>query len=236
MSFLNTTKHHIKDMFKYNAYNDHDTDYETYWKSRDTKNFNEYQRARAKFLYSMIGPEDSVLDMGCGAGSTLGYLRDQGLRGKYMGVDISDAALNAAKERGVETIKGDIHNPDILNNIGVYDYVTAFEVLEHMPDSEKLLTWMLDHARKGVLFSMPNTGFFVHRFRLLFGRFPLQWRAHPSEHVRFWTLRDMRWWLDQLGHKNAKIHGYLGVPVLYKIWPSLFAAGQVIFISKDERA
>jgi len=72
----------------------------------------------------------------------------------------------------------------------------------------------------------------VYRLRLLFGKFPAQWRVHPGEHVRFWTARDLRWWLLAQGIENYKIFYYEGIPLLNKIVPSLFAAGFVVYIQK----
>ena len=38
----------------------------------------------------------------------------------------------------------------------------------------------------------------MHRLRYMLGRFPLQWIVNPNEHIRFWTLKDLIWWLDYL--------------------------------------
>jgi 2-polyprenyl-3-methyl-5-hydroxy-6-metoxy-1,4-benzoquinol methylase len=233
MSFLNTTKHYIKDLFKYLPYHDRTEDYQTYWQSRGFTNFNAFQRARAGILKDLLGSHDSVLDVGCGSGAILGYLKEEGLKGRYVGMDIFDGALEAVRQRGLEAIKADTSRPEQIPDPGMFDYVTLFEILEHMPDSEALLAWALAHAKKGVVFTVPNTGFIMYRLRLLFGRFPLQWRAHPSEHVRFWTMRDMRWWLDQLRYKEATVTGYVGIPFLNKLRPSLFSAGLFVVIQKQ---
>ncbi|WKZ27338.1 MAG: methionine biosynthesis protein MetW [Candidatus Paceibacterota bacterium] len=233
MSFLNTTKHYIRDLFKYPRYNEHSVDYAAYWQSRGVVRLNAFQRARALFLCGVIGQSSSVLDVGCGTGAMLAFLKEHGKTGELRGVDIAESALEAARRNGIDVIKGNIADPDALPAIDMHDYVTFFEVLEHMPHAEKLLEWGMAHARKAVVFSVPNTGFFAHRLRLLLGRFPLQWRAHPSEHVRFWTLRDMRWWLDAIGYQHAQVIGYVGVPVLYKLWPSLFAAGLMVVVPKN---
>jgi SAM-dependent methyltransferase len=46
--------------------------------------------------------EASVLDYGCGYGALLGYLRTRGHRGPYMGFDISDRMIAAARERSAQ--------------------------------------------------------------------------------------------------------------------------------------
>ena len=84
-----------------------------------------------------------------------------------------------------------------------------------------------------LIFSVPNTGYVAHRKRLLFGSFPLQWRNNPGEHLRFWTLGDMKWWLKQLNlYEKSIIKTYEGFPLLNKLWPGMFAMGIIVIIKK----
>ena len=60
----------------------------------------------------------------------------------------------------------------------------------------------------------------MHRLRLMLGKFPLQWRTSPGEHVRFWTTSDMHWWLKNvigLKKEDYKLYHYAGFPILEKI-------------------
>jgi hypothetical protein len=107
------------------------------------------------------------------------------------------------------------------------------ELLEHIPHSEELMLSALGKSQKGIFISFPNTGYYRHRLRLLFGKFPLQWRVFPNEHVRFWTYTDAKWWLKSLGIQNYTLHCYKGIPLLNKILPSIFGAGMIIEISKN---
>lgn len=109
------------------------------------------------------------------------------------------------------------------------------ELLEHLPNSEEVLLALLKTTNKKLIFSIPNTGFIGHRLRLLFGSFPLQWRTHPGEHLRFWTYNDIRFWLKELElSKNSKIYFYEGIPLLNRILPSLFAMGILVVIEKEK--
>lgn len=227
-------KNYIKDIFRYPKYYSPDEVYEVYWSKRDIHNpvLNSFQKNRADLLLSILKEGDSVLDIGCGNGNILVYVKNKIKLGRVLGVDTSATILEIAKKNGIEVIEKDIRNPRNLDDLNGFDIILFFEVLEHIMDSDAMLGWAMDRSSKGVIFSVPNTGFIMHRLRLLLGRFPLQWRAHPSEHVRFWTLRDMRWWLGELGYKNSKIYTYEGIPILNRIWPSLFSAGLFIFIKK----
>ena len=92
---------------------------------------------------------------------------------------------------------------------------------------------ILKKAKKGVFFSVPNSGYISYRLRLLFGSFPVQWKIHPGEHLRFWTYKDIKWWLKQLNlYHKSEIYVYEGIPFLNKIWKNLFGAGILVYIKK----
>lgn len=212
-----------------------DEEYDVYWQSRDTSaELNSFQKKRAGFLIRETDRNDSIIDIGSGDGRILSYLKEKGHQGEVIGVDSSDYILEKAKSRGLAVIKKDIRDIKQLSDLGIYDIAVLFEVLEHIADSEDLLVWAYSSSRKAVIFSVPNSGFIVHRLRLIFGRFPLQWRAHPSEHLRFWTLQDMKWWLKAQNYKKFRLHSYEGVPILNRIWPSLFSQGILVKINVDK--
>ena len=120
-----------------------------------------------------------------------------------------------------------------------FELITAFEVFEHLDEPEESLLYFLSKTESAVVFSVPNTGYIIHRLRLLFGYFPFQWKSHPGEHLRYWTYKDMKWWLSvYLGFdKNEyKIicYAYL-FPFFVKIFPflsSLLAKGLFVQINK----
>ena len=130
-------------------------------------------------------------------------------------------------------MKFDINNFNTIEELPEVDHIMILEVLEHMPNPEKFLKMILPKAKKSIFFSFPNSGYIAYRLRLLFGSFPMQWTLHPGEHLRFWTFRDLKWWLNQMSllHKS-KIHIYEGVPILNKVWKGLFGAGLIVKVEK----
>lgn len=214
-----------------------DDQYNEYWENRGLKTadqLNSFQKTRAEFVLKTIKENSTILDIGCGNGAILSYINSKKKLARLMGIDFSDKALNLADKNGIETIRKDISAlSEDDGNIFEADHILMFEVLEHIIDSEKLLAWAIKNAKSGVFFSVPNTGFISHRLRLLFGRFPLQWRVRPSEHLRFWTVKDMNWWLRSLGHSDYSLRLYEGIPLVNKIWPSLFARGMFVYIDKQ---
>lgn len=225
----------LKLIFIYPKLEAHDVSYNTYWHFRglDSKmKLNSFQKKRADLALGHLEKNSLVLDVGCGNGALLSYINSIKPMKKLIGIDISEKALVFAEENNIETIKGDISKLETLEKLPAADYILMFEVIEHFPNSEHLIKWAARHAKKGMFFSVPNTGFFTHRLRLLMGRFPLQWRVNPSEHLRFWTVKDMKWWLKELGINKYKLKIYEGLPFLNRIRPSLFGQGIWVFIPK----
>lgn len=214
-------------------------DYDAYWKEKRHEymgNLGAWQRKRAILASSIIKKNDgkSINDIGSGAGEVLEFIKKHTDIEEAIAYDNSDYALEVAAKLGLKTKKLDITKSEQYSVITAADYTILFEILEHIPGPEELLQTSVSKSRKGVLFSFPNTGFFIHRFRLFFfGRFPLQWAKHPGEHLRFWTRKDLIWWLNAQGYKKYKINYYVGIPILKDIWPNMFAAGFFVEIMND---
>lgn len=214
--------------------------YDEYWRKKRGQSLgalSEWQKDRADIILNLL-PRDrdiSLSDVGCGDGSIIAYLKSKRHRDgdEFSGFDASDDAIQVARNNGLDVGFCDLGKDPELGFIKKADFITFLEVLEHMPNPEQILGRAFEVADKGVIFSVPNTGYYRHRFRLLFGKFPVQWVLMPNEHLRFWTLTDMKWWLSVQGFKNFKIISYQGVPVLNKIWPSMFAAGLLIMVNKQ---
>jgi len=238
-NFIYKIKLDLKQLFSYpdSSLKDHPVvDYDYYWEQRGRKgvsSLSNWQKQRAEYVIKLVSPGDVILDIGCGDGAVLKYINDR-TNSNGIGADMSDIVLEAAKKLGTNTIKIDIRDIKSINSLPEVDFIIGFEILEHLPEPEILVISLFKKAKKGLLFSVPNTGYYAHRLRLLFGRFPLQWVVHPSEHLRFWTARDARRWLLSLGIPLENMFFYEGLPFLNKIIPTLFAQGMIIYIKKDD--
>ena len=209
-------------------------DYDQYWKERRSTKQGQiavrlgvWQKKRAVLATKIIKQNNgnSVNDIGSGAGEVLLYIKNNASIAKAVAYDSSAYALDMAKKLGLNTVRFDINDREDYKTLQKTDYTIMFEILEHIPGPEELLQHALKTSEKGVMFSFPNTGFIVHRFRLFFfGKFPMQWAKHPGEHLRFWTNTDLKWWLKAQGYSQYKIHYYVGIPILKDLWPNMFAA------------
>jgi SAM-dependent methyltransferase len=96
------------------------------------------------------------LDVGCGSGGSLGVARALGWR--VAGIEMDEAAAALARRFTDELHVGDILTAPFAP--GRYDVVTAFHVLEHVPDpvavARRMLHWL---APGGLLIvEVPNAG------------------------------------------------------------------------------
>lgn len=207
-----------------------DPDYNDYWRDRISTNVViEPTLRRAGIIERFLDAGDSVLDIGCGTGETLGHLREaRSIEGT--GLDISTTALEQVSTMGFRTICLDLTDPS-SNLECQYDHIILFGVAEHVLNTEMLMLNLQGKFRKGLYVAIPNLGYIAHRFRMLFGRFPLTYITDMREHIRYWTVRDFLDWTDWLGFKKPEIIGVRGKVKLFNAptrWPSLWAS-DVIF-------
>lgn len=219
-----------KGLFSYPELFDENRDQDTYWEKRRGQRLgvlNSFQKFRADWILARVETGDSLLDLGAGDGAMVQYMRHQkDLRIKC--ADISQVALDYLRSKGFETVELELTDCAALASIEPVDHVVLCEVLEHLVNPEQLLRALEDCAKNSIFFSVPNTGYWSYRLRLLMGRFPVQWIAHPGEHCRFWTYKDMRWWLAELGYgSRSEVRAYEGVPGLNRLMPGLFAKGLI---------
>lgn len=203
--------------------------YDSYWQRRGPGGVH----PRFDIIARHLGPSDSVLDIGCGDGAMLEYFfKTKSIRG--LGIDISEVAVEKAKERGVDARTQDLAD-FCVRSYATFDHVVISEVLEHLGNSEDYVRqgWLL--ARKTLWLTFPNIAYLPHRLRLLAGRFPVQWAIFPSEHLRFWSVPDFRVWLKQLGMKPSKIYASNGITVfgLHRLWPNLLSNQCVVKLDKS---
>jgi SAM-dependent methyltransferase len=70
------------------------------WKHRN--NFTDPARCQKELLESLdsLEPDSGILDLGCGAGNLRAALRTRGWNGHYVGIDVSEKAIEIAKKSG----------------------------------------------------------------------------------------------------------------------------------------
>jgi methionine biosynthesis protein MetW len=199
--------------------------YDQYWVLRQHEGTTGTVYPRFSKAGQFIGTDETVLDYGCGSGAFLKFLSGQG----YQNITGSDISLAAEFPKEIRFL-----GEDELNKAGQFDVVTMLQVAEHVQDAEALIQRLLKIGRK-LIISIPNSGFWQHRLRFLFGRVPITDVVfHMKEHVRFWTVKDF---VDLCRERNWVVLKVVptvpGKSALAQWLPSLFAR-QVMFVLKPD--
>lgn len=142
-----------------------------------------------------------VLDLGCGDGELLAYLKAS-LEVRGYGVEKDDVNWLASMTRGVNVIQMDLEAGLSGFADQSFDTVILSQTLQAMHNTEGILHEMLRVGRE-VIVTFPNFGYWRHRYQLIAGQMPVSkdlpyaWFNTPNVHLC--TIKDF----DALCKKNA---------------------------------
>jgi len=148
----------------------------------------------------------SVLDLGCGDGALLDYLKNtRQVRG--YGVEIDDQNILHCIERGVNVIQGNLEEGLSGFEDNAFDFVILSQTLQATRHTEALMKEILRVGREGIV-SFPNFGHWKNRLQVLLGNMPVsrelpyQWYDTPNVHLC--TLDDFE---NLCAHQSIHILG-----------------------------
>jgi methionine biosynthesis protein MetW len=138
-------------------------------------------------IAAWIPQGSSVLDLGCGDGSLLRYLREtRDVRG--YGVEISDANIAACIANNVNVIQSDLESGIADFEDQSFDFVILSQTLQATRHTEALMKEIVRVGREGIV-SFPNFGYWRNRLQVLTGNMPVsdelpyQWYDTPNVHL-----------------------------------------------------
>lgn len=107
---------------------------------------------RYKLISKYINKSEKILDIGCGDGSLLVYLRTKGYKNLY-GMDPSAASVRRLAEQGIEGLEGNLFDEVSKALAENFDVVISTMVIEHLYSLDFFVPNMMKYLRKrGKLF------------------------------------------------------------------------------------
>ena len=138
-----------------------------------------------------------TLDIGCGCGAFVAFARDEG-RESY-GIDFNDQHIRLGKT--VFNLKDSLMIGDILSmpqEWSEFDLVTMFEVIEHLPNPEEVISQVYRRLRKGgyLAISCPNEARWQPMGRIFVD--------YPPHHLTRWTPDCLRGFLERNSFEHVR--------------------------------
>jgi methionine biosynthesis protein MetW len=162
-------------------------------------------KERERFDFAVIAnwipPGERVLDLGCGDGTLLRYLRESKEVAGY-GVEIDHESVLGCIRNGVDVIQIDIEGGLSGFEDQSFNHVIISQALQAMHATERILTEMLRVAEEAVV-SFPNFAYRANRAAIAEGHMPvsedLPYAWYETPNVRFFTIADFEELCGKLG-------------------------------------
>lgn len=128
-----------------------------------------------------------VLDLGCGDGELLQFLRSA-LEVKGYGVEKDDTNVLACVKNGTNVIQMDLEDGLSGFEDQSFDTVILSQTLQAMHNTEEIVLEML-RVGEEVIVTFPNFGYWRNRMQIMTGRMPVskalpyQWYDTPNVHL-----------------------------------------------------
>jgi methionine biosynthesis protein MetW len=139
-------------------------------------------------IASWVGFGSKVLDLGCGDGELLSYLRGS-LEVKGYGVEKDDANWLACMQNGTNVIQMDLEDGLSGFEDQSFDTVILSQTLQAMHNTEEIVQEMLRVGRE-IIVTFPNFGYWRNRIQIASGGhmpvskdLPYQWFDTPNVHL-----------------------------------------------------
>jgi homoserine O-acetyltransferase len=208
-------------------------------RGRSLSVFDQPHRARVDYdlIESLIEPNSSVLDVGCGNGELLASLvRDKNIKGE--GIELDQELVLDCVCRGLPVIQQDVEQGLGYYGDKSFDYVILSQTVQTLKSPEKAFLELLRVGKK-VIVSFPNFAHWRCRAQIglcgkapVTGRLPFEW--HNSPNVHFLSLKDFDAFCKKLGVRVVnRIPLGKSLAKAVRFAPNLFAEQAVYVTSKD---
>jgi methionine biosynthesis protein MetW len=184
-------------------------------------------RSDFQAIAAWVRPDSAVLDLGCGDGLLLKYLK-QTRNARGYGIDIDDANVLACVKNGVNVIQSDLERGLAGFDAGSFDCVILSQTLQAVRRTEEIVLDMLRVGREAIV-SFPNFGRWDLRLQIALGgrmpmspELPYEWYNTPNVHL--FTIADFESFCAGHGIRvleRVVLHGGRPVSTLVNFFGSL---------------
>ncbi len=163
-----------------------------------------------KRIGSMVEDHTKILDIACGDGDLLYYLKQTHfIRGQ--GLEISMEGVGNALSKGLSVVQGDADSDLDDMPSKAFDYVILSQSLQALYRPRHVLEQM-GRIGKTAIVSFPNFGHWkVRSYLALRGRMPvnptLPWEWYNTPNIHFCTIKDFVILAQQLGFTIEQAYG-----------------------------
>jgi methionine biosynthesis protein MetW len=193
-----------------------------------------------KIIASWIEPGSKVLDLGCGEGDLLHFLK-QNKQVVGTGIERRESRVARCIEKGLSALQGDIKAEVLDYPDNSFDYVILSQTLQQVYEPADLIRSLLRIGKKGIV-SFPNFSYWTIRLQLLLSGYapitrqlPYEWYDTPN--IRVITIKDFRKFAREVDFKiikevaiNTWNNGKIGKTI--KFMPNLCATYGIFLIGK----
>ena len=193
-----------------------------------------------QIIASWIEKGSKVLDLGCGEGDLLYFLKHN-REVKSTGIERKESRVARCIEKGLSVLQGDINTEVLDYPDNTFDYVVLSQTLQQVYEPPELIRSILRIGKKGIV-SFPNFSYWRVRMQLLLTGYapitrqlPYEWYNTPN--IRVITLKDFRKFSKQVGFKILKevainSHSYDRSGKFIKFLPDFYATYGIFLIGK----
>jgi methionine biosynthesis protein MetW len=188
-----------------------------------------------KKIASVIETNAKVLDLGCGDGSLMYYLK-KNKNTNAQGIELNNSLIYSCIEKGLTVFHSDIEGGIEAYPPKSFDYIILYNSLQEV----KKIDFVIEESfrlGKTVITGFPNFAYITARIDLLFGNSPVtkslpyQWYSSPN--LRFLSIKDFEAFCFEKRYKIAHKFFYRAGKEIKKI-PNLLAQTAIYFITKDD--
>ena len=192
--------------------------YDWWNKTGNYKLLHKLNPLRLKYIASRLDIKNKkILDIGCGGGILSEELSKMGA--KVTGIDSSKKSIIIAKEHAkeqdlqIEYINGSILD---VSNLGEYDCVVCFEMIEHIHDQKKLIEKIgnISQKKSHLFMSTINRNLKSFIFAKIFAEYILNVVPRGThQYAKFITPYELHNMLEQHNFSISSIDGILFNPI-----------------------